>query len=61
MPKTGEYLHGVLGKTEIEYQKGEWISFHSYEIPFLVRSQPNVDGFCSNMGHFKAFLATERD
>ena len=29
-------------------------------LPFLVRSQPNVDGFRSNMGHFKAFLATER-
>ena len=23
------------------------------DIPFWIISQPNVDGFCSNMGHFK--------
>ena len=24
-------------------------------LTFLVISQPNVDGFCFNMGHFKAY------
>ena len=34
------------------------LALQNLVLPFLVTSQPNVDGFCFNMGHFKAIPRT---
>ena len=34
------------------------LALQNLVLPFLVPSQPNVDGFCFNMGHLKAIPRT---
>ena len=40
-------------KWKLAFLQAVWIYFY-YVIPFWVITQPNIDGFGFNMGHFKA-------